>query len=114
ATGRRCWYTSKRLLQYRYHPTQTMRGAGSRSAYAGWTLDMWRTFLRDARLRHRGYYRMVCARWALILAADRLRKRDWEALAQWSFLRMLDPRVVFYHLFYLVRFQVMGMRRFMP
>lgn len=114
ATGRRCWYTSRRLMQYRYHPAQAMRGAGARSGYAAWTLEMWRTFLLDRRLRRRGYYRMVCARWALIIAADRLAKRDWRTLAHWSFLRMLDPRVLVYHLFYLVRFQAMGMRRLMP
>ena len=102
ASGRRCWYTSRRLMQYRYHSLQAMRQHGARRSYADWTLELWFTFLRDARLKHRGYYRMVCTRWALIIVLDRLAQHDWRAAFHNArkFLAMgvFDPRVLVYHL----------------
>jgi glycosyltransferase involved in cell wall biosynthesis len=118
ASGQRCWYTSQRLMQYRYHPSQTMKRHGSRHTYAAWTLDLWLTFLRDARLKHRGYYRMVCARWATILVLDRLRQHDWTGGARQAgrFARMgiFDPRALVYHLLYAARFNALGIRRLVP
>ena len=118
ASGRRCWYTSRRLMQYRYHPTQLMRRHGARHTYAQWTLELWLTFLRDARLSHRGYYRMVCARWATIIVLDRARRRDWAGVARdvarFVSMGIFDPRAVIYHLLYAARFNTLGIRRLVP
>jgi glycosyltransferase involved in cell wall biosynthesis len=118
ASGGRCWYTSRRLMQYRYHAGQVMRQQGARRTYAPWTLELWLTFLRDARLGHRSYYRMVCTRWAVIIVLDRLRQNDWKvALSkgrEFFAMGIFDPRVLIYHLFYTVRFRASGIKRLMP
>jgi glycosyltransferase involved in cell wall biosynthesis len=114
----RCWYTSRRLMQYRYHPTQVMRQHGARHTYAPWTLELWLTFLRDVQLEHRGYYRMVCTRWAIIIVLDRLVRRDWKGafgkVGKFFAMGIFDPRVVIYHLFYTARFRALGIKRLVP
>ena len=118
ASGGRCWYNSRRLMQYRYHPTQAMKQHGARPTYAQWTLELWLTFLRDARLKHRGYYRMVCTRWAIIIVLDRLGQRDWKGalgrVGKFFAMGIFDPRVLIYHLLYTARFQALGIKRQVP
>jgi len=118
ASNGRCWYTPERLMQYRYHPMQAMQQHGARRSYAPWTLDLWLTFLRDTRLRHRGYYRMVCARWAAIVVLDRLIERDWKAavasIGKFLAMGVFDPRALIYHLLYTARFQALGIKRLVP
>ena len=118
ASGGRCWYTSRRLMQYRYHPAQVMQQHGARPNYAAWTLDLWLTFLRDARLRHRGYYRMVCTRWAIIIVLDRLVRRDWKGalarMGKYAAMGIFDPRVALYHVLYTARFRALGIKRLVP
>jgi glycosyltransferase involved in cell wall biosynthesis len=118
ASGKRCWYTSQRLMHYRYHPKQVMRQHGTRFSYAPWTLELWLIFLRDARLEHRGYYRMVCTRWAIIIVLDHLLRRDWRGALgkarKFFAMGIFDPRVVIYHLLYTARFRALGIKRLVP
>ncbi|HEX9489501.1 MAG TPA: glycosyltransferase [Stellaceae bacterium] len=118
ASGGRCWYTSRRLMQYRYHPTQVMRHHGARPTYAQWMLELWLTVLRDARLEHRSYYRMVCTRWAIIIVLDRLMRRDWKGalgkVGKFFAMGIFDPRVLIYHLLYTARFRALGIKRLVP
>ena len=118
AAGGRCWYTPERLMQYRYHPTQITLIDRSRLAEARRGLNFWLTFLRDDRLGHHAYYKLMCAQKAALIVLDRIARRDWRGLprdlAAFFRLGLLDPRVLFYHLFYFVRFQAMGMRRLVP
>lgn len=118
ASGGHCWYTSRRVMQYRYHSAQVMRQEGARRGYAPWTLELWLTFLRDARLGHRGYYRMVCTRWAIIIVLDRLQRRDWKGalrkVGEFAARGIFDPRVAIYHLLYAARFRALGIKRLIP
>ena len=118
ASGGNCWYTSRRLMHYRYHAEQVMRQQGPRRSYAPWMLDLWLIFLRDGRLRHRSYYRMVCTRWALIIVLDHFRRGDWKGalrkVGEFFVQGIFDPRVVVYHIVYTARFSALGIRRLIP
>lgn len=118
AAGQRCWYTPRRLIQYRYHRAQISNVERSRLAEARRSLNFWLTFLRDDRLSHRPYFKLMCAHKAVLIMLDRLRRGDWRGfprdLAAFFRLGLFDPRIVLYHLFYFIRFQAMGMRRLVP
>jgi glycosyltransferase involved in cell wall biosynthesis len=83
------------------------------TSYAGWTLELGLTFLR-----HRGYYRMVCTRWATIIVLDRVRQRDIKGatrhVAKFASMGIFDPRAVVYHFLYSARFHALGIRRLVP
>jgi glycosyltransferase involved in cell wall biosynthesis len=117
-TGGKCWYMPQRLVKYRYHAGQAMQAKQSRLSYATWMLEFWLVFLRDVRLQHRDYFKMVCARWATLILLDRLMRRDWSG-ARSEFLRffsigLIDPRVLVSYFSYLIRFHIAGVRRLMP
>jgi glycosyltransferase involved in cell wall biosynthesis len=118
ATGRSCWYAPERLMQYRYHRSAITNLNRSKIGEAEWGLAFWSTFLRDRRIGHHAYYKMVCARKGVLIVLDRLRRRDWKGIGEKLVvlfkMGLIDPRVILYHLFYFVRFQFMGMRRLVP
>ena len=118
AAGGRCWYTPERLMQYRYHPSQITLIDRSRLAEARRGFNFWLTFLRDDRLGHHAYYKLMCAQKAALIVLDRIVRRDWRGLprdlAAFFRLGLIDPRIPLYHLFYFIRFQAMGMRRLVP
>ncbi|HZT51221.1 MAG TPA: glycosyltransferase, partial [Stellaceae bacterium] len=120
--GGACAYTSRRVMQYRYHSLQNAHSFTnfhrSWRADLRWTLDLWMTFLRDERLTCRRYLKMVCARKAAIILLERLRQRDWRgAGGDFSEFRrrgLLDPHAVYDHLFYFFHFRRRHMGRLLP
>jgi glycosyltransferase involved in cell wall biosynthesis len=117
-TGRGCWYIAERLMQYRYHAAQLSSTDTSRLEQARWSLDFWTIFLRDEKLGNKTYFKMVCARRAALVILDRLTRQEWRELSgdlsNFSKRGLLDPRVVYYHLFYFIRFRWEGLRRLVP
>ena len=120
--GGSCVYISTRLMQYRYHSLQNAYTFTnihrSWRADLRWTLDLWMTFLRDDRLTSQSYIKMVCARKAMLILVDRLRRREWRGtgadLAQFRRWGLLDPRTLYYHVFYFLRFRRQGLGRLLP
>jgi glycosyltransferase involved in cell wall biosynthesis len=120
--GGSCWFTSTHLMQCRYHSLK------SGSAFTNiprswrddprWGFELWMTFLRDDRLKCRSYVKMICARKAGFILLDRLLRRDLRGVGAdlSKFLRwgLLDPRAIYYHLFYFLRFQRLRMGRLVP
>jgi glycosyltransferase involved in cell wall biosynthesis len=117
--GGSCAFIAAHLMRYRYHSLQTPNSFTNihRSWVADlhWTLDLWLTFLHDDRVKCRSYIKMICARKAVVILANRLQRRDLRGLgaeaAQFFRLGLLDPRAIYYHLLYALRFQRLGMGR---
>jgi glycosyltransferase involved in cell wall biosynthesis len=120
--GGSCWYTSTRLMQYRYH---SLQGANSFTNISRswrddlrWAFELWMTFLRDDRVKCRAYIRMICARKAAFILFDRLLRRDLRGvgadLSQFFHSGLLNPSAIYYHIFYFLRFQRRGMGRLIP
>jgi glycosyltransferase involved in cell wall biosynthesis len=120
--GGSCAFTSTRLMQFRYHslvrPNSFTNVQRSWRANLRCTFELWMTFLRDDRLRVRPYVKMICARKAALIFFDQLQRRDLRGMrADMSeFLRwgLLDPRAIYYHLVYFVRFQRLHLGRLIP
>jgi glycosyltransferase involved in cell wall biosynthesis len=117
-SGGNAHFTPRRLIGYRYHSRQAMQTAHNHLADARWGLQLWLTFLRDAKVRNHGYFKTICARKAAFIILGRLSRRNWHGFAQdlsdfakWG---LLDPRVIFYYLFYLGRLWRLGIRRVVP
>lgn len=120
--GGACAYTATRLMQFRYHSLG--RPNSFTNVNRPWrgdlrcSLDLWMTFLRDDRVKSRSYMKMVCARKAVLILIDDLLRRDWRGIGAdlARFLRggLLDPRAVYYHVFYFQRFQRQGTGRLLP
>ena len=76
------------------------------------------TFLRDDRVKCRAYIRMICARKAAFILFDRLLRRDLRGvgadLSQFFHSGLLNPSAIYYHIFYFLRFQRLGMGRLIP
>jgi glycosyltransferase involved in cell wall biosynthesis len=122
AEGGACAFVARRLMQYRYHSLQS---AGSfTNVHTSWrddlgsTLDLWTAFLRDGRAKSHAYVKMICTRKAVLILVERLRRRQWRDLAgdMAQFLRkgLLDPRAIYYHLYYFQRFQRERTGRLIP
>lgn len=115
-TGKACYFTPKRMMKYRHHAgTMTSSDHSARRAADRWTLEFWATFMRDARLKERAYYKMMCARKVAHIMIGRLRKGNvdglWGDLAKFTGMGIIDPRVPFYHLMYQYQFRRKGIRR---
>lgn len=117
-----CAFVSRRLMQYRYHSLQSA-GAftnvhTSWRADLGSTLELWTAFLRGAHATSRAYIKMICTRKAVLILVERLRRREWRALAadlsQFFRSGLLDPRAIYYHLYYFQRFQRERTGRLIP
>ena len=122
ASGGSCAFIARRLMQYRYHSLQSARSFtnvhSSWRADLGSTLDLWLAFLRDGRAKSRAYVKMICTRKAVLILVERLRRRQWRELAAdlARFLRkgLLDPRAIYYHLYYFQRFRRERTGRLIP
>lgn len=122
ATGGSCAFAARHLMQYRYHSLQSPGSFTnvhtSWRADLGCTLELWMAFLRDGRAKSRAYVKMICTRKAVLILVERLRRRQWRALAadMAQFLRkgLLDPRAIYYHLYYFQRFQRERTGRLIP
>ena len=120
--GGACWYTPERLMRYRYHNLAHAHALTNIQrdwrADLRWTLDLWMTFAADERLESRRYLKMVCVRKALLILADRVLKRQWRGmggdLAHFRRLGLLDPRALYDHLAYFLRFQRLRLGRLLP
>ncbi|HEX9490314.1 MAG TPA: glycosyltransferase [Stellaceae bacterium] len=120
--GGSCAFISTHLMQYRYHSLQSANSFTnfhrSWRADLRWTLDLWMTFLRDDRLKCRSYVKMVCARKAVVILVNRLQRRDLRGLgaevAEFFRSGLLDPRAIYYHLVYFLRFRRLRMGRLLP
>jgi glycosyltransferase involved in cell wall biosynthesis len=120
--GGSCAYTSSRLMQYRYH--SLLRPNSFTNVQRSWradlwcTLDLWMTFLRDERVKNRSYVKMICTRKAVLILIERLRRRDWRSIsadvAQFFRWGLLDPRAIYYHIYYFQRFQRERTGRLLP
>jgi glycosyltransferase involved in cell wall biosynthesis len=120
--GGSCAFTSTRLMQYRYHSLS--RRNSFTNVQRSWranlwcTLELWMTFLHDDRLKTRSYVKMICTRKAVLILIERLRRRDWRGIgadvAQFSRWGLLDPRAIYYYLFYLQRFWWQRTGRLIP
>ena len=121
-SGGSCVYIPERLMQFRYHslarPNTFTNVQRSWRADLRCSLELWLILFRDDRVKCRSYVKMICARKAMLIVLDRLQRRDWRGigaeLAQFLRWGVLDPRAIFYHLFYFQRFQLQGMRRYLP
>lgn len=120
--GGACWFTSTRLMQYRYHSLQNARQFTNFHRTwrtdLRWTLNLWMTFLRDDRVKCHAYLKMICVRKAAFIIIDRLQRRDWRGagadVSQFFRMGLLDPRAIYYYLFYVLRFRRLGMGRLVP
>jgi glycosyltransferase involved in cell wall biosynthesis len=120
--GGSCAFTSTRLMQYRYH--SLARANSFTNVHRSWrddlrcTLELWMTFLSDERLKSRPYVKMICVRKAALILIEGLRRREWRGigadLAQFFRWGLLDPRAIYYHLFYFQRFQRQRTGRLLP
>jgi glycosyltransferase involved in cell wall biosynthesis len=110
-TGRGCYYTPRRLAEYRYQPASLTGRIGTldgRRKAADHAVFYWGKFLDDPALqRHRRYFEMKRGYNALLVVTDLLRRgRAGEArrrLAHFVRTRVITPRIFFYHLVYAVR-----------
>lgn len=120
--GGSCAFTSARLMQYRYHSLQQPNAFTN--VHTSWradlwcTLDLWMAFLRDNRSKSRSYVRMICTRKAVLILVEGLRRHEWRRLgsdiARFLRLGLLDPRAIYYHIYYFQRFQRERTGRFLP
>jgi glycosyltransferase involved in cell wall biosynthesis len=121
-TGGACAFTSAHLMQYRYHSLQSPNSFTnfhrSWRADLPWTLKLWMTFLSDDRLKCRPYLKMICARKAVVILVLRILRRDLRGIgpdiSQFFRQGLLDPRAIYYHLFYFLRFQRERLGRLIP
>jgi glycosyltransferase involved in cell wall biosynthesis len=121
-SGGSCAYFPERLMQFRYHslarPNAFTNVQRSWRADLRCSLELWLTFFRDERVTCRSYVKMICTRKAVLILLDRLQRGDWRGIgadiAQFLRWGLLDPRAIFYHLLYFQRFQLQGMRRYLP
>jgi glycosyltransferase involved in cell wall biosynthesis len=121
-SGGSCAFRSARLMQYRYHSLQTPGSFtnvhSSWRENLRWTLDVWSTFQRDERLRSRSYLKMICARKAAVILLEQLRHGDWAGIradaAKFFHSGLLDPRAIYYHIYYFLLFQWQRTGRLVP
>jgi glycosyltransferase involved in cell wall biosynthesis len=110
-TGKGCYYTPRRLAQYRYHPaalgkrpkTPLEQIDGARAA-----MLYWRTLLKDSGLEHsRPYFQMKLGYNALFIVVNLLRNGEWR-LAAAQLRRFwqegdIVPTIFFHHINYAMR-----------
>jgi hypothetical protein len=109
-------------MQYRYHSLQTPNSFTnfhrSWRADLHWTLELWTTFLSDQRLKCRPYLKMICVRKAIVILGLRIIRCDWRGfgseMSQFFRQGILDPRAIYYHLFYFLRFKRERLGRLLP
>jgi hypothetical protein len=110
-TGKGCYYSPRRLSQYRYHPTslgkkpktrlEQIEGARSAMLY-------WRILTKDSRLEHsRPYFQMKLGYNALLVVLNLLRCGEWALAADELRRSWLEgdivPAIFLHHLNYAMR-----------
>jgi glycosyltransferase involved in cell wall biosynthesis len=110
-TGKACFYSPRRLAQYRYHPAaqgQRKKTPGEQLESARAAMFYWQQLLKDDRLvRSRPYFRMKAGYNALLVVTSLLRCGEWRRGANElrRFWKAGDivPSIAFYHLNYALR-----------
>ena len=117
--GMQGYYVPKRLMQYRRHPGQQMTADhAKRDENRRWNIHFWAAFAQDPRIRNRPYFKCVCARKALMILISRIAERNFDGIAAdlrvFYRIGLFDPRIIYYHAYYLVRLRLQGSNRFVP
>lgn len=118
-TGMQGYYEPRRLMQYRRHPGQQMTlDHKKRNENRRWNIHFWAAFARDQRIKNRAYFKCLCARKALMILLSRIAERRLDGiitdLSAFYKMGLYDPRIVYYHAYYLVRLRWQGLNRLIP
>jgi glycosyltransferase involved in cell wall biosynthesis len=118
-TGMEGYYVPRRLMQYRRHPGQQMTADyARRNENRRWHIHFWAAFAQDHHIKNRAYFKCVCARKALMILLSRIAGGNWDGmiadLRDFYQIGLYDPRVVYYHVYYLIHLRRRGSNRLIP
>lgn len=118
-TGMEAYYVPRRLMQYRSHPgQQTAIDHARRSENRRWNIHFWAGFAGDKQIKNRAYFKCVCARKALMILLSRVAEGNFGGimadLRDFYRIGLYDPRIIYYHFYYIIHLRRQGSNRLIP
>lgn len=118
-TGMQGYYVPRRLMQYRRHPGQQMTtDYARRNENRRWNIHFWAAFAQDQQIKNRAYFKCVCARKAVMILLSRIAGGNLDGvmadLRDFYRIGLCDPRIIYYHVYYLIHLRRRGSNRLIP
>ena len=118
-TGMEGYYVPRRLMRYRRHPGQQMAiDYARRRENRRWNIHFWAAFAQDRHIKNRAYFKCLCARKAVMIFLSRITDGNLDGmmadLRDFYRIGLCDPRIIYYHFYYVIRLRRQGSNRLIP